>query len=55
MRIFNSRENSLEYSIRLIDRVKVKGKAEIVTLFEVFDVDSPECVEEKKITKAIFK
>ncbi|NEQ38965.1 MAG: hypothetical protein F6K40_22915 [Okeania sp. SIO3I5] len=55
MRIFNSRENPREYSIRLIDQVKVKGKAEIVTLFEVFDVDLPESVEEKKITKAIFK
>jgi len=52
---FDSLENPLEYSIRLIDRVKVKGKTEMVTFFEVFDVDSPECVEGKKMTKPIFE
>lgn len=52
---FMSLENSCKYSIRLIDRVRVKGKAEMVTVFEVFDADPPECLEGKTITKHIFE
>ncbi|MDY7006498.1 MAG: adenylate/guanylate cyclase domain-containing protein [Cyanobacteriota bacterium] len=52
---FMSLENSAKYSLRLIDNTKVKGKAEIVTIFEVFDADPPECLEGKTITKHIFE
>ena len=48
---FNSLENPEEYSIRLIDTVTVKIKVEIVTFFEVFEIDSPECLEGKKLQK----
>ncbi len=30
------------YALRLIDRVKVKGKSNSITLYEVFDADKPE-------------
>lgn len=33
--------NADDYAIRLIDRVKVKGKSESVTVYEVFDADLP--------------
>ncbi|NEQ71659.1 MAG: hypothetical protein F6K24_40645 [Okeania sp. SIO2D1] len=52
---FISLENPGKYSIRLIDRVKVKGKAEMVTVFEVFDADPPEYYDGKTITKHIYK
>ncbi|NES77011.1 MULTISPECIES: adenylate/guanylate cyclase domain-containing protein [Okeania] len=52
---FISLENPGKYSIRLIDRVKVKGKAKMVTVFEVFDTEPPECLEGKKITKHLFE
>ena len=34
-------ENPSEYAIRTLDRVKVKGKSESVTVYEVFDADRP--------------
>ncbi|HEY9635295.1 MAG TPA: response regulator [Coleofasciculaceae cyanobacterium] len=44
-----------EYSIRFIEKVKVKGKSEAVTVFEVFDGDEPEIKEGKLATKTIFE
>ena len=42
------------YHIRKIDRVKVKGKSELVTVYEVFDADSPELKDGKLATLATF-
>ncbi|MBD1919928.1 CHASE2 domain-containing protein [Microcoleus sp. FACHB-831] len=44
-----------EYGLRLIDRVKVKGKSEMVSVFEIFDADPPEVRESKLATKATFE
>jgi len=44
-----------DYAIRLIDRVKVKGKSEIVSVFEVFDADPPELFEGKSVTRTTFE
>lgn len=47
--------NVNDYAIRLIDRVKVKGKSEMVTVYEVFDADLPEIKDAKLKTKTIFE
>ena len=39
---FNRLQNPRDYAIRRIDEVKVKGKSEYVTFYEVFDADPPE-------------
>ncbi len=43
------------YDLRLIDRVKVKGKSQMVTVYEVFAADSPELRQKKLDTKTIFE
>ncbi len=43
-----------KYAIRNIGRVRVKGKAELVTIHEVFDADPPEVKEGKLATFNIF-
>ncbi len=43
------------YKIRMIDRVRVKGKSKAVTVFEVFDADSPEQRRLKEETRAEFE
>ncbi|MEC4805356.1 MAG: adenylate/guanylate cyclase domain-containing protein [Jaaginema sp. PMC 1079.18] len=43
------------YCIRLIDRVKVKGKIEMVSMFEVFDADSPDVKAGKLATRTLFE
>lgn len=52
---FEKLENPNDYAFRFIDRVKVKGKSNVVTVFEVFDADPPEIVEGKLLTKAKFE
>jgi len=43
------------YHLRKIDRVKVKGKSELVTVYEVFDGDLPELKDAKLATLEIFQ
>ena len=43
------------YDLRLIDRVKVKGKSRMVTVYEVFAADAPELRQKKLETKTIFE
>jgi class 3 adenylate cyclase len=45
---FNALNNPDNYAIRMIDLVNVKGKNEIVTIYEVFDAD-PENVKDAKL------
>lgn len=52
---FSALENPSVYAIRLVGRVKVKGKSEMVSVFEVFEADLPEAREAKLATKAIFE
>ncbi|HSF76959.1 MAG TPA: adenylate/guanylate cyclase domain-containing protein, partial [Microcoleus sp.] len=47
-------ENPSEYAIRTLDTVKVKGKSEAVTVYEVFDCDPLEIKEGKLATLQLF-
>ncbi len=46
--------NPANYAIRMIDTVKVKGKSQAVTVYEVFDADPPEIKEGKLATQQTF-
>ncbi|HBE17676.1 MAG TPA: adenylate/guanylate cyclase domain-containing protein, partial [Cyanobacteria bacterium UBA11367] len=48
-------EHPIQYDFRIIDRVQVKGKSEMVSVFEIFDADSPEIKQAKQITKSRFE
>lgn len=43
-----------EYAIRKVDQVKVKGKSELVTVYEVFDADPPALRDAKLATVEMF-
>ncbi|MEG5174552.1 AAA family ATPase [Microcoleus sp. B3-D7] len=47
-------ENPSQYAIRTLDTVKVKGKSEAVTVYEVFDADTPEIKAGKLATLELF-
>jgi len=47
-------KNPSEYAIRTLDTVKVKGKSELVTVYEVFDADPPEIKAGKLATLELF-
>ena len=46
--------NPADYAIRVIDQVQVKGKLEMVTVYEVFDADLPEVKAGKLATLQVF-
>jgi len=46
---------SSHYKIRVIDTVKIKGKSKEVTVYEVFDADTPATIELKLETLKVFK
>ncbi|WP_228060731.1 MULTISPECIES: CHASE2 domain-containing protein [unclassified Coleofasciculus] len=48
-------QDATQYAIRLIERVQVKGKSEMVSVFEVFDADPPELKQGKLMTKSLFE
>jgi class 3 adenylate cyclase len=54
-RTFAALQEPETYSLRLLDRVKVKGKSEMISVFEVFDADPPELKERKLNTKTFFE
>ncbi|MEG4113491.1 MULTISPECIES: AAA family ATPase [unclassified Microcoleus] len=47
-------KNPSQYAIRTLDTVKVKGKSEAVTIYEVFDADPPEIKQVKLSTLELF-
>lgn len=51
---FKRLQNPTDYAIRRIDEVKVKGKSEYVTIYEVFDADPPELKAAKLATLPTF-
>ncbi|HEY9667035.1 MAG TPA: adenylate/guanylate cyclase domain-containing protein [Coleofasciculaceae cyanobacterium] len=52
---FSQLEDANEYTFRLIDRVKVKGKTAAVSVYEVFDADPIKLREGKIVTKTAFE
>jgi len=48
-------QNPSLYGIRLMGRVNVKGKSEMVSVFEVFDADLPQIKDGKLATKTLFE
>jgi PAS domain S-box-containing protein len=52
---FSRLQDASQYDIRIVDRIKVKGKSEFVTVYEVFDADLPEIREGKLVTKTLFE
>ncbi|HAN75690.1 MAG TPA: hypothetical protein DCQ63_16505 [Planktothrix sp. UBA8402] len=51
----NALQDPSIYGIRLMGRVNVKGKSEMVSVFEVFDADLPEIKAGKLATKTLFE
>jgi len=52
---FDHLRDPSNYSFRLIGRVKVKGKSQSVSVFEVFDADPPPVRHRKLKTKTMFE
>lgn len=48
-------DNAMDYNYRFIDRVKVKGKTELVAVFEVYDCNSFESIKLKNQTRSMFE
>lgn len=54
-RTFLALEEPIHYHLRSLDLVKVKGKSEKVSVFEVFDADPPQLRDGKLKTKTKFE
>jgi len=52
---FKALENPGKYSIRMVDRVAVKGKAQAVSLYEILDAEEPNRKEAKEKTKVLLQ
>ncbi len=52
---FHLLKNRHQYAIRFIDKVQVKGKSELVTIYEVFETDEASIKESKKATQSFFE
>ncbi|MFN6565472.1 MAG: AAA family ATPase [Nostoc sp. ChiSLP01] len=48
-------KNPSNYAMRSLDTVKVKGKSELITVYEVFDADPMEIKQAKLSTKTLFE
>jgi class 3 adenylate cyclase len=48
-------QEPMNYALRLIDRVRVKGKSKKIAVFEVFEADPPSVRATKLATKPIFE
>jgi two-component system sensor histidine kinase ChiS len=48
-------DNPNRYGYRFLDKVKVKGKEEFVSVYEVFDGDPPGIIAQKKKTREVFE
>jgi PAS domain S-box-containing protein len=48
-------QHPVEYAFRVIARVKVKGKSEMVAVFEIFEAEPPEIRQMKLATKPTFE
>ncbi len=46
--VYRALAHSEEFCLREVDRVTVRGKTEPVIIYEVFDADPPEIIEQKK-------
>jgi class 3 adenylate cyclase len=52
---YNKLQDPSKYQIRKLDRVKVKGKSKIVTIYEVFDADTENLIALKQQTSSDFE
>lgn len=52
---FLSLDKPRDYSVRVVGRIRVKGKSEPTTVFEIFDGDPPEVKESKHTTLTLFE
>jgi tetratricopeptide (TPR) repeat protein len=52
---FSQLKDANQYSFRLIDRLKVRGKSLAVSVYEIFDADLPEIRDYKLMTKTAFE
>ncbi|NET15888.1 MAG: adenylate/guanylate cyclase domain-containing protein, partial [Okeania sp. SIO1H6] len=52
---WQSLKNPLAYDFRFVDKVRAKGKAKAVSLFEVFSADPPELRDAKIATRDKFE
>jgi class 3 adenylate cyclase len=54
-RTFMNLDDANVYSFRFIGKVKVKGKRDSVSVFEIFDGDPPELLEKKRRAQVFFE